>query len=341
MYEIKDIVVRRQRSPVSEWASCWTFGLRSEKAITDRLRGLSPIPPSSDLVLGIGDDCAIYRPRGSADALLFTPDLFVEGTHFLRETHKPADVGRNAVARSLSDIAAMGGAPRFALVSLCVPDWAGDKWVDGFFDALTASLANAGAVLAGGDLSHGGIFTCDVTICGAVPRGTALRRDNAKAGHEVYVSGVLGGSSLGLTTRKGKAWKRHLNPEPRLALGEFLREKLRATAAIDLSDGLSLDLQRLCLASGVAAEIVEPLRFPGATREQALHGGEEYELLFTVRPGTRVPDTFKGPAALRSTPLTRIGTIVKGLAGEIRIGGEPLAVLGYDHFARKSPIPMP
>jgi thiamine-monophosphate kinase len=301
----------------------------SERSITDRLRTSIAIPAGSPVVLGIGDDCAIYRPRGSADDLLFTTDLFIEDVHFSRHTHKAADVGRKALARSLSDIAAMGGAPGFCLVSLCVPRWASEKWLENFFDTLLAGAAQTGAVLAGGDLSHGETFACDVTICGALPRGTALRRDGARAGHQIYVSGLLGGSALGLETRKGKAWRRHLHPEPRLALGAFLREKLRATAAIDLSDGLSLDLERLCLASGVAAEISAPPRFRGATIEQALHGGEEYELLFTVREGARVPAVFQ------SLPLTRIGTIVRGPAGEVRLEGKPLQALGFDHFRTK------
>jgi thiamine-monophosphate kinase len=303
--------------------------MQSERAITDRLRALAKIPPHSPLVLGIGDDCAVYRPRGSANDLLFTADLFIEGVHFLKDTHKPADAGRKALARSLSDVAAMGGSPRFCLVSLCVPAWANDKWVDAFFDSLLALAVRTGTVLAGGDLSRGETCACDVTVCGSVPRGTALRRDGARPFHELWVSGLLGGSALGLASGKGKAWKRHLNPEPRLKLGAWLREHVRATAAIDLSDGLSLDLRRLCLASGVAAEILDPPRFPGATPEQALHGGEEYELLFTVRPGARVPDRFEG------LPLTRIGTIVRGPAGEVRHNGMPLAALGFDHFSQK------
>ena len=302
------------------------LSMQSERAITERLRAQAKIPADSPVVLGIGDDCAVYRPRGSADDLLFTADLFIEGVHFLKDTHKAGDAGRKALARSLSDIAAMGGSPRFCLVSLCVPNWANEKWVEMFFDALTTLANKTGTVLAGGDLSRGETCACDVTLCGSVPRDTALRRDGAREFHELYVSGALGGSALGLATGKGKAWKRHLNPEPRLKLGMFLREHLRATAAIDLSDGLSLDLQRLCLASGVAAEIVDPPRFPGATPEQALHGGEEYELLFTVRQGTRVPDRFDG------LPLTRIGTIIKGPAGEIRHNGMTLAALGFDHF---------
>jgi thiamine-monophosphate kinase len=293
------------------------------------------VPASSPLVLGIGDDCAIYRPRGSADDLLFTTDLFVEGTHFLRETHKASDVARKALTRSLSDIAAMGGAARFCLVSLCIPRWARQDWTDRFFNALVAGATRAGAVLAGGDLSHGEILACDVTICGAVPRGTALRRNGARPGNEIYVSGALGGSALGLQTGRGRAWKRHLNPEPRLALGEFLRTKLGATAAMDISDGLSLDLQRLCLASKVNAEIVDPPAFRGASLEQTLHGGEEYELLFTVHAGTRVPSAFEG------LPLTRIGVIrrpdriTKNQAGEVRHNGTLLQALGYDHFTTK------
>ncbi len=163
-------------------------------------------------------------------------------------------------------------------------------------------------------------------ICGAVPRGTALRRDGARPGHDIYVSGALGGSALGLETKKGKPLRRHLYPEPRLALGGFLREKLHASSAIDLSDGLSLDLRRVCLASGVDAEIIAPPKFPGASVEQALHGGEEYELLFTVPGGTKVPERFEG------LPLTRWGSIVRG-AGVVRLDGKTLLALGYDHFA--------
>jgi thiamine-monophosphate kinase len=309
---------------------CDLFG---ESTITGKLRQTAKIPPGSPVVLGIGDDCSIYRPRGSADDLLFTCDLLIEGVHFLRETHTAADLGRKALARGLSDIAAMGGAPSFCLVALCLPPWAAGagqaKWADRFFAGLLELASATGTVLAGGDLSHGEKFACDVTVCGAVPRGGALRRDGAREGHAIYVSGALGGSALGLETGKGKAFRRYLRPEPRLGLGQFLRDRLRASAAMDLSDGLSLDLHRLCLASGVAAEITAPPRFPGASLAQSLHGGEDYELLFTVRTGTRVPEQFGG---LR---LTRIGAIVKGPAGLVRLDAEPLSPLGYDHFAAR------
>jgi thiamine-monophosphate kinase len=299
----------------------------SEQSITDRLRGRTRFPAGSPLIAGIGDDCAIYRPRGSAEDLLFTSDLAIEGVHFRRETHKPTDIAYLAMARSISDIAAMGGAPRFTLASVSIA--AGDAPSHSFFDALARFAQEFGAPLAGGDLARSDRTFCDVTICGAAPRGTALRRSGARTGHEIYVSGALGGSALGLESRRGKAWKRHLRPQPRLALGEFLRGRLRATACIDLSDGLSQDLRRICLASGVAAEIDVPPRFPGASVEQALHGGEDYELLFTVRPGTRVP------AHLDRLPLTRIGTIIEDSPGEVRLNGRPLEPLGYDHFARR------
>lgn len=307
-------------------------GLLNERTITARLRGLVNIPPSSPVIAGIGDDCAIYRPRGSADDLLFTTDLLIEGVHFLRETHKAADVARKALARSLSDIAAMGGTPRFCLASVSLPAWASERWTNDFFDSLTASAARNQTILAGGDLARGTTFACDITVCGSVPRGTALLRSGARAGHEIYVSGALGGSALGLENHKGKAWKRHMNPEPRLALGRFLREKLRATAAIDISDGLSLDLQRVCLASGLAADIVTPPRFAGASQDQALQGGEEYELLFFVRSGAQVPAQFEG------LPLTRVGVATAGPPGEIRLEGKPLEIRGFDHFARPAAL---
>jgi thiamine-monophosphate kinase len=168
-----------------------------------------------------------------------------------------------------------------------------------------------------------------VVACGAVPRGQALRRGGARAGDLIFVSGMLGGSALGLNCRKGAAWRRHLRPEPRLALGSLLREALRATAAMDLSDGVSLDLRRLCEESGVAAELDGTLPiFPGATVAQALHGGEDYELLFTVSPETVVPAEFGGLA------LNCIGRMVPGAPGSVSWAGQPLAALGYDHFRK-------
>jgi thiamine-monophosphate kinase len=291
----------------------------SEIKFLEKLRRRA-LPRGRGILLGIGDDCAIFRPRGASEDLLFTTDLFVEDVHFRRETHRPEDAGWKALARGLSDIAAMGGDPRFCLVSLALAPWTDTRWLDRFY----TGLLRHGVALAGGDLGHADQLACDIVVCGAAPRGKALRRDGARAGDGIYVSGRLGGSALGLATGRGAGWKRHVHPEPRLALGRFLRERVRATAAMDLSDGLSLDLHRLCMASGVAAEIVAPPLFRGATHEQALHGGEDYELLFTARGP--VPPNFEG------VPLTRIGTVRKGRPGDVRLDGAPLPRLGYDHL---------
>jgi thiamine-monophosphate kinase len=306
--------------------------LTDEASLTEWLRRAAHIPRHSQLIRGIGDDCAIYRSRNSSEDLLFTTDMLIEDVHFTGRNYSPAQAGRRALARSLSDIAAMGGEPRFCLVSLAVTEKAfgqnRSRWVPAFFRGLLRLAEETGTILAGGDLSHAQKVYCDVMVAGAVPRGCALRRDGAHPGDEIYVSGRLGGSALGLTTRRGKAWQCHLRPQPRLALGRFVREKLRATAAMDLSDGLSLDLHRLALESGLAAEISLPPFFTGATEVQALHGGEDYELLFTVKPGTRVPARFEG------LELTRVGAMRKGEAGQILLDGRLLRIVGYDHFAR-------
>jgi thiamine-monophosphate kinase len=300
--------------------------VNSELETIERIGRRVALPRAGGLVLGIGDDCAIFRPRGGSEDLLFTTDMLIEGAHFRRETHGARDVGWKALARGLSDIAAMGGEPRFCLLSLAVAPWVETRWLDGFYGGLLRLARRTRTPLLGGDLARAGKVMCDIVVCGAVPRGTALRRDGARAGDAIYVSGALGGSALGLSKGRGRAWRRHLRPQPRLALGRFLRTSLRATAAMDLSDGLSLDLRRLCLASGLSADILPPPRFPGATWEQALHGGEDYELLFTAPARARVPRDFEG------VPLTRIGAMRKGRPGAVELDGAPLAPLGYDHF---------
>jgi len=292
----------------------------SEEQIIARIRRRAGLPRGGSIVLGIGDDCAIFRPRGSNEDLLFTTDMLIEGTHFLR-AHQPADVGWKALARGLSDIAAMGGEPRFCLVSLAVAPWAGPRWIDGFYKGLLALASRESAPLAGGDLSHADRVMCDIVVCGSVPRGLALRRDGARPGDAICVSGALGGAAWRLAHRRRPA-----RPQPRLAFGRFLREKLHATAAMDLSDGISLDLRRLAKASHLAAAITAPPRHRRATIQQALHGGEDYELLFTLRPTARIPSEFAG------VPLTRIGTMRKGPAGAVTLDGVPLDPLGYDHF---------
>jgi thiamine-monophosphate kinase len=297
-----------------------------EAEILAAIRRRAHLPVGRGLALGIGDDCAIYRPRGAREDLLFTTDLLVEDVHFHHRTHPPAALGHKALARGLSDIAAMGGVPRFCLLSLAAGEGADRRWIDRFYRGLLRLARACGTPLVGGDLARAAKTACDIVVCGAVPRGTALRRDGARTGHAIYVSGRLGGSALGLERKTGKAWLRHLRPQPRLGLGVFLRERLSASAAMDLSDGISLDLRRLALASGLEAAIEPPPRFPGASLEQALHGGEDYELLFTVAPRVNVPPRFEG------IPLTRIGAMRRGRAGAVYLSGKLLPALGYDHF---------
>ena len=297
-----------------------------EPELIEKLRGRVGQPRAAGMVLGIGDDCAIVRTRGARVDWLYTTDMLLEGTHFLRETHTPADVGWKALARGLSDIASMGGEARFCLLSLAVASWVDARWLDRFYGGLLALGERHGAALIGGDLARTERVMCDIVVAGTVPRGKALRRDGARSGDAIYVSGALGGSALGLATGRGKAWARHKRPQPRLALGRFLRARVGATAAMDLSDGLSLDLHRLCMASGLRAEIAPPPLYRGATLAQGLHGGEDYELLFTAPERTRVPAAFEG------LPLTRIGTMRRGAAGAVEMDGAPLPPLGYDHL---------
>ena len=283
--------------------------ISSELDLVRRIRTRSSAGRPRGLVVGIGDDCAVFRPRAGED-LLFTTDLLIEEVHFRRQTHSPSEIGHKSLARGLSDIAAMGGDPRFCLLSLALAPYCDDQWVDRFFGGLLRLAAKWRVPLAGGDLSHAHVVTCDIVVCGAVPKGRALRRDGARPGDGLFVSGSL-----------GRPWQKHRRPSPRIEIGRKLRG--RATSAMDLSDGLSLDLRRLCEASGVAAEIDAVPVVRGATEVEALHGGEDYELLFTLPPRARPPEgSF------------RIGAIVTGTPGDVRLRGEPLPALGYDHFTR-------
>jgi thiamine-monophosphate kinase len=294
----------------------------SEREILDRVRR-RVAKSIRGVALGIGDDCAIYRPN-AGEELLFTTDFLIEDVHFRRATHTARDIGYKALARGLSDLAAMGALPRFCLFSLAVPAWADARFIDGIYSGLLALAESTACPLVGGDLAHAAALTCDVMVCGSAPRGKSLRRSGARPGDSIWVSGSLGGSALGLATNRGHALRRHLHPEPRLALGRFLRNK--ATAAMDLSDGLSIDLARLCIESNVAAAIEPPPLYPGATLAQGLHGGEDYELVFTAPPDSKIPRSRQG------VTLTRIGEVVAGRVGQVRLSGEPLEPSGYDHF---------
>jgi thiamine-monophosphate kinase len=288
-----------------------------EVEIVRRIRDLASAGYQHRAVIkGIGDDCAVLRPSADFD-LVFTTDFVLEGSHFTLATHKPQDVGHKALARSLSDLAAMGSEPVFCLVSLAIPPELSSRWIPGFYKGLLALAHRFKITLAGGDLSKSDKVIVDVMCCGRVPKGSAILRSGAKVGHRIYVSGRLGAAAH-------SGWR--LRAEPRIEAG--LRVRRFASAAMDLSDGLSLDLQRLCTESKVSAEIqgsALPMA-PGATLNEALHGGEDYELLFTA------PPTVKVPKRIGELPLTCIGVITRANSGQVLLDHRPLEPGGYDHF---------
>ena len=310
---------------------------------------------SRALRLGIGDDAAVFRPRASHEVLL-TCDWLLEGTHFLREKHPPDSVGWKCLARALSDIAAMGGVPRCFLLSVALPETHTGRWLDGFLAGLARASRKFGCVLAGGDTTRRREISVNAMVVGEARTGRAVARSGANPGELIYVSGRLGEAELGLEVlrrRPGRGnpkralTRKHLYPEPRLALGRWVAEKRLASSMVDLSDGLSSDLLRLCAASGVGACLesatIPCLRHPDTARKYgldplrlALHGGDDYELLFTVplRKTKLLPRTFQG------IPLTPIGKITKEskvVLRDERGREELLAAQGWDPFRRSGP----
>ncbi len=274
--------------------------------------------------VGIGDDCAVLQiPRGCE--LVVTTDFLLEGRHFRRDWHSAESAGHRCLARGLSDIAAMGARPLAAFLSLALPVGFDLAWVDGFMGGLGALAERFSVTLAGGDTAQapGAEIVADIVLTGAVPRGKALLRSGARVGDGIYVTGRLGASAVELAAMAAGARDSRgaqTFPEPRIAVGLALRRI--ATACMDLSDGISLDLARLCEASGVGAELSGIPVAPGATLAQALHGGEDYELLFTS-PG-------KVPGRIAGVEVTRIGELVAGT--EIKLQGEILEADGWQHF---------
>jgi thiamine-monophosphate kinase len=309
-----------------------------EESIIEQIRRAAGQVSSSRVRIGIGDDTAVLRSPGSGRELLLTTDQILENTHFVMGRHPARALGHKTLARGLSDIAAMGGAPLCFLLSLSLPEALRRSWLRQYVYGMFQLSKKHRVPCVGGDVARGDYFGADVTVVGEVPRGKALTRAGARPGDRLFVSGELGGSALGLSRvlasvrARGAAADRHLYPEPRLALGRFIREKLKASAAMDLSDGLSTDLARLARASNVRAEVdaaAVPV-FAGASLDLALHGGEEYELLFAVRPGARVP------ASVAGVRLTCVGRIVagRGVWARTARGIERLEPGGFAHFDR-------
>jgi thiamine-monophosphate kinase len=300
---------------------------------------------SKRLSQSIGDDAALWTPASGCQTVL-TCDWFLEGTHFLRGKHSADAVGWKCLARATSDLAAMGARPRCFLLSLAMPRGATENWFRQFLRGLRRASEALRCELAGGDTTRNDKILISITVVGEVRRGRAILRSGAAPGEAIYVSGTLGEAELGLRKLRRKrspakptsaALRKHLYPQPRLALGEWLAKNCLATAMMDLSDGLSTDLPRLCEASRVGAVVdlaslpVTSLAPVEEAQALALRGGDDYELLFTVakKNAGRLPQQFRG---LR---LTRIGEITSGKQILLKRAPDktlPLPSSGWDPF---------
>ena len=303
---------------------------------------------------GIGDDCSILRIPKNHEVLI-TTDFSLEGVHFRREWQSAESVGHRCLTRGLSDIAAMGGEPLAVFLSLALPAMLPQKWVDQFMKGLLKLAAQFHVTLAGGDTaqSPAGVLA-DIVVAGSVPRGKAVLRSTARVGDRIYVTGTLGGAAAELEMLYSK--RKHvpkpnrpspsshffLFPAPRLEVGRILRERGIATSMIDLSDGLSTDLRHICEESRVGAQVAAAAvpRAKTGGRELvdrqfvdlplALHGGEDYELLFTASPAKRVPHRIAG---VRITEIGRITRSRRVLLIEPEAKRE-LEPKGWQYFAR-------
>jgi thiamine-monophosphate kinase len=290
--------------------------------------------------VAIGDDCALLRPNAGLE-LAVTTDMLVEGRHFLPGAD-PASLGYKSLAVNLSDLAAMGAAPRFALLCLGLPS-VDEPWLQAFSAGFFELAERHGVELIGGDTTRSPLRTVAITAIGEVPAGVALFRGAARPGDDIWVSGELGGAALALVHPEiASAGAKLHRPEPRVELGERLRGL--AHAAIDVSDGLTSDLGHILERSQVGAlvhyaqvprpQVFRELGERQLEQDSVLSGGDDYELLFTAPPERR--DELAALSRELQLPLTRIGSIQPG-APRLQVldaQGRPMAFRrGYDHFA--------
>ena len=323
-----------------------------EEQLIERVRRKLPIH-SHGLRVGIGDDSGVLRPGGRFEWVV-TTDAFLENVHFLRSVYPPRAAGHKAIARATSDIAAMGARARYFFMTLGLPETCSGAWLDGFLDGMARAARRYGLALAGGDTTKYESVIASLTVLGEIESGMAVLRSGAKQGDLLCVSGRLGEAQLGLELilrklHKQRRWasllRKHLWPEPRLALGRWLARRRVATSMIDTSDGLSTDLRHICQASGVGARVwakniplvhvppeLQRAGFDGL--RMALYGGEDYELLFTVpkRLSNRLPRRIAG------VPLTVIGEITREKRVML-VGPDgraaPFKPEGWDSFRKK------
>ncbi len=311
---------------------------------------------ASCLKMGIGDDAAVFQPKGADELWVVTTDLLVEDIDFRRGWLTPRQLGHRALAVNLSDLAAMGARPRFYTVALGFQEDPDRKWIGSFYRGLSALGEANGAVLIGGDLSRTrqGLHI-SIAALGESLHRRVLYRSGGLPGDSLFVTGMLGkaaaglrllsmGKTRGVTAPERRALKAQQEPQPRCAAGLWLAQSGLVSCMMDLSDGLSADLPRLCEACGTGAEVYSgqlPI-FPRAVNwecdptELALHGGEDFELLFAV-PG-RMLETLIRSYPQAYPPITRIGklTSVSGVMCRAAEGESPMPLppLGFDHFRK-------
>jgi thiamine-monophosphate kinase len=309
---------------------------------------------SSRLKMGIGDDAAVLSPAGRTEWVL-SCDTFLEDVHFRAKTHPPDSVGYKALSRASSDLAAMGATPRYYLLTLALPATRTGAWLEAFLKGMARAGRELGITIIGGDTTKSRTVFTSVTVLGEISPGRALTRSGARPGDIIYVSGKLGRAQLGLElVLRGRAQDRHLRalvqphlyPKIRLELGSWLAGQRIATSAMDLSDGLSTDLARLCTASKVGAKIyarkVPAVVIPAAIARQlgkskldplqlALHAGEDYELLFTVSP-RKAEKLHHAPGAATLTPIGEITRNRQLILVAPNARNKPLKSQGWEPF---------
>jgi thiamine-monophosphate kinase len=327
-----------------------------EHALLARIRGRVPAAPA-DVLTGIGDEAAVVA-AGRNEQTVLTTDALVEGVHFDRRWSTPADVGHKALAVNLSDLAAMGATPRWALLSLVLPDTWSVEDVDALVDALVTVADRERVSLVGGNVTRtAGPLVVDVTAIGLVRPRRVLLRSGGHAGDDVYVSGTIGAAAAGLEMLRAgvgeaddveyaRCIARHRRPESRVRLGRAVAQARAARAAVDLSDGLADALRQMATASGrgvIVDAAALPIE-PGARRwwdaagrdavDAALSGGDDYELLFAVPRASQ--GRLRGVRRHVAEPaLTRIATLTKDRALLIeRDGRRTELVGGYEHFGQ-------
>lgn len=288
-----------------------------EDALVRLLTGHVPLGP--DVVDGAGDDCAVVRPLRKGWLQLLKTDCVVEGVHFTQRT-APERVGWKALARAVSDIAAMGGVPDHAMVALLAPPGRRVSEVVRLYGGLRKCARRFGISIVGGETSRSPVFAVVVSLTGRVATAHCVRRGGARAGDVIFVTGRLGGSRAG----------HHLDFVPRVAEGRWLAANFKPHAMMDLSDGLARDLPRMADASGVGFAIDEEAlpRNKGCTAKQAWADGEDHELLIAVSRRTAGKLETAWRVRFHGTPLTRIGCIVpKGRGCALSFGAS-----GWEHF---------